>query len=292
MNSTSRSIRSIRSVLLVVSLPLLASAAPAQERAGFPSAPARVTGWSAGASDRVALSFPAEGVIRLLDANGSLIREFGSLPQPLGLAVAANRVYVGLGAHGAVRAFDFDARPRGWLGRGLGEFERPSDLAVSPLDGRIYVLDAGRGEVRIFDPLSLQEVGRVGDGVLAQPAGLLVAPDGSVLVGELIRGTVERFDAAGFHSGSFTNFGSQPGQTVRPTGLARDAQGRIYVADAFLDQVAVFRADGVFVRALGGFGTGPGLMRNPLAVWVSPGDGRVWVTDSGDLSVETFPAVQ
>ncbi|MBC8328781.1 MAG: hypothetical protein ISR76_08250 [Planctomycetes bacterium] len=237
------------------------------------------------------MSFPSENAVRVLDGAGQVLKEFSGLPRPLGLGVGNGRIYVGLGGHGAVRVFDLQGSPKGWLGNGRQDFSRPTDIAVSPVDGRIYVLDAGRAEIRAFDPHTLKEVGRVGDGVLRQPAGLAVRADGGLLVGDLILGSVEAFDGAGLPSGSFTAFGSQPGQTVRPTGISIDPLGRVYVVDAFLDQVQVYSPTGALLAVRGEFGSGDGLMRNPLAVWVSPKDGRVWVTDSGDFEVEIFPMV-
>jgi tripartite motif-containing protein 71 len=283
----------IHPALSLVSIALIGflAAPPAPQASGFSTAPARIAGFAAPQGDRVAATFPGENCVRLFDGSGNLLKEFGELPRPLGLAAANGRVYIGLGAHGAVRVFDLQGKPRGELGAGLHEFERPTDIAVSPLDGRVHVLDAGRGEVRVFDPQTLQEVGRVGQGVLQQPAGLAVRTDGSVLVGDLIHGRVEVYDAAGLYAGDFTVFGSSAGQTVRPTGIALDAAGRVYVVDAFLDTVQVFDAQGALLATRGEFGAGPGKMRNPLALWVSGRDGRIWVTDSGDRELEVFPMV-
>ncbi len=277
--------------LVSIALAGFLAAPPPPQATGFSTPPARLAGYSTAQGDRLAATFPSENCVRLFDGNGNLLKEFGELPRPLGLAAGNGRVYVGLGAHGAVRVFDLQGKARGSLGAGLHEFDRPTDIAVSPVDGRIHVLDAGRGEIRVFDPQTLQEVAQVGRGMLKQPAALAVRGDGSVLVGDLIAGSVQEYDAAGLYSGDFTAFGSAAGQTVRPTGITLDAAGRVYVVDAFLDTVQVFDAQGALLASRGEFGSGPGKMRNPLDLWVSGRDGRVWVTDSGDRELEVFPMV-
>ncbi|RMH05236.1 MAG: hypothetical protein D6702_00865 [Planctomycetota bacterium] len=277
----------------LAALPLLL-ALPAFAPSGNPAfdqAPARVVGAAVPGGLRVAVTIPSANKVVLLDQTGRTLKEFDPIPEPVGLGAGGGRVYVGSSAHGSVQVFDLQARPQGVLGAGNGEFERPTDIAVSPVDGRVFVVDAGRAEIRGFDPATGQEVARIGDGVLSQPSAVAIAADGTIFTGDLVRGVVDRFDAAGNHLGSFTTFGSNPGQTVRPTGIAFDARGRVYVVDTYLDQVDVYQADGTFITTLGAFGNGQGLMMNPLDVWVSPTNGAVLVTDLGDWELEVFPAV-
>ncbi len=270
--------------------PLLATALPPPQELEAP--PTRVAGVALpGGGARIALTLPGADAIALFDGAGNRLQTLSRIPGPLAVEVHGDRVYLGSQAHGAVTSFDFQARPQGQLGAGRGEFGRPSAIAVSPLDGRIHVVDAERREIRIFDPLSLQELGRLGDGFLKRPADLAFAADGSAYVADLLSGTIERFGPSGTPLGSFTRFGSDPGETVRPTGVTLDAAGRVYVVDSFLDHVNVYEANGLHLASLGGFGAGPGRMRNPLDVWVSPADGSVYVTDHGDRALEIFPAL-
>ncbi len=262
----------------------LAASPPPQ----LPASPARVLGVS-GRTTRLAVSLPGANLVRVQAEDGTLLQDLERIPEPLGLALSASRALVGSGTHGSVEVLDLRGRPQGALGAGQGEFLRPSDLAVSPVDGTILVVDSERREVALYDPVTLARTGTVGSGILTSPAAVAVAADGTIFIGDMVRGVVDRFNPAGAWLGSFTTFGSRPGQTVRPMGIDFDAAGRVYVVDSFLDQVLVYQPDGTFQTALGGFGTGPGLMRNPLDVWVDPATGVVWVTDSGDRELESFP---
>ncbi len=70
-----------------------------------------------------------------------------------------------------------------------------------------------------------------------------------------------------------------------------DAGGRYYVADPVERDVKVFSPDGAFLRRLGrGVGKGPGELLMPVAVRMSPFDGRLAVTDVGNRRVLLFDA--
>lgn len=63
-------------------------------------------------------------------------------------------------------------------------------------------------------------------------------------------------------------------------GVARDGDGRIYVADAQADEVRVFSPDGGFLFAFGRGGEGPGELAGPCCLAFGP-DGLLWVRETG-----------
>lgn len=73
----------------------------------------------------------------------------------------------------------------------------------------------------------------------------------------------------------------------RVSGLAADAEGRIFVADAQADEIRVFDHDGVFEYAFGGTGQGPGEISSPCCLSFGP-DGRLWVRDMGNSRYQGF----
>jgi hypothetical protein len=71
-------------------------------------------------------------------------------------------------------------------GRGNGSFQEPVDLALSPQEDELYVLDAGQRCVQVFDTdgrflVSFGQPGK-GEGRLQRPTALAVGPDGRVYV--------------------------------------------------------------------------------------------------------------
>jgi DNA-binding beta-propeller fold protein YncE len=93
---------------------------------------------------------------------------------------------------------------------------------------------------------------------------------------------------------TFGTFGSGPGQTDTPHGLAVDFDsGELYVADGGNNRVDVFDVDGQFLRQFGAAGTGRGEFLDPTAIAVDNGDassskGDVYVYDSANHRVEKF----
>src|SRR5437773_3832284 len=74
----------------------------------------------------------------------------------------------------------------------------------------------------------------------------------------------------------------------RPTDVAWDAAGNIFVADGIGNaRVAKFNSKGVFVKSWGSKGTGPGLFGSVLAIAVD-GQGNVYVADGGNKRIQVF----
>src|ERR1019366_5722851 len=78
-----------------------------------------------------------------------------------------------------------------------------------------------------------------------------------------------------------------PGDLAKPTGVAVDKEGNLYVADTLNDRIEVFDADGVFLRTWGKNGDGPGYFARPKSVAVDS-DGHVWVADGMQDRVQVF----
>src|ERR1700736_6795448 len=72
----------------------------------------------------------------------------------------------------------------------------------------------------------------------------------------------------------------------RPTDVAWDAAGNIFVADGLGNaRVAEFNSKGVFLRSWGSKGTGPGLFGSVLAIAVDA-QGNVYVADGGNKRIQ------
>ncbi len=93
----------------------------------------------------------------------------------------------------------------GASGSGPGEFDDPADVAVSPTNGEIYVLDSGNDRVEYFSaaPGHLYEyLGQFGEagsklGQFKEPKGIAVDTDGDVWVVNTGNGRLEQFSPTG-----------------------------------------------------------------------------------------------
>ncbi len=81
--------------------------------------------------------------------------------------------------------------------------------------------------------------------------------------------------------------GEAPYLFGRVSGLAADAEGRIFVADGQADEIRVFDRDGVFQHAFGRTGQGPGEVSGPCCISFGP-EGRLWVRDVGNSRYQAF----
>ena len=84
----------------------------------------------------------------------------------------------------------------GAQGRGKGEFNSPSGVAISPDDHHLYVSDQGNQRVQVFT-LEGHYVRDFSTDQLKRPCGLSVISDGSVLVADRDTSRVVVFDKKG-----------------------------------------------------------------------------------------------
>ncbi len=81
--------------------------------------------------------------------------------------------------------------------------------------------------------------------------------------------------------------GSGHGQFNVPLGVAVDASGHVFVADAHNDRIQKFRSDGTFVTQWGSNGSGDGQFSFPVGVAVD-GSGNVYVADTNNERIQKF----
>ena len=176
-----------------------------------------------------------------------------------------------------------------WLtGLMLGEDEplrlqRPMSGAVDPALGRIYVSDVGLRALVVFDTRERRVALWRGAGEFSfhTPIAVAVLPDSSLWVSDAEQGVVH-LDAAGRLRGRLPRARLQ-----RPTGLCRDARGRLVVADSAAHRLALFDVEGVFLGYWGGKGRSPGRFNGPTHVACSP-DGLIAVADTLNARVQVL----
>ncbi len=85
----------------------------------------------------------------------------------------------------------------------------------------------------------------------------------------------------------FSSFGEAQGQVVWPTSIALDGQGKVYVADEWLNRISIFDKDGEFLSSWGNAGSGDGEIDRPAGIVIG-GDGTMFLTDSRNHRVQKF----
>ncbi len=94
-----------------------------------------------------------------------------------------------------------------------------------------------------FDPKSVATIGSRGTapGQFQYPYGLVLAPDGSMIVSEFGNHRVQRLARDGTPLGMWGTPGNAVGQLSEPWASAIDSQNRIYVVDSKNNRVQRFR---------------------------------------------------
>jgi DNA-binding beta-propeller fold protein YncE len=162
--------------------------------------------------------------------------------------------------------------------------QRPQ-AGVADEQGRVYVTDASRQAVFVFDERAGElAIWDKADGLtgFVAPVGIALGPAHEILVADAELGIVARLDARGE---TLAPIGR--GVLKRPTGLAVDPiGGRVYVADTYAHDVKVFDLDGKLLATLGRRGSAEGEFNYPTHLAFARGE--LYVTDTLNSRIQVF----
>ncbi len=215
------------------------------------------------------------------------------LGQPYGIATdSKGDVYVADSRVGAIFIFNTETRDVKLIKNKVdAHFDRIIGLAMDD-DDRLFVSDPGLHHVLVFNK-DHKATDVITDGMV-EPGGLAIDTQNRLLyVSDVKQDIVLVYDADTFkllrHIGTpgKDHALTDPGNFAKPTGLAVDKEGNLYVADTMNDRIEVFDADGMFIRTWGKNGDGPGYFARPKGVAVD-NDGHVWVADGMQDRVQVF----
>ena len=165
-------------------------------------------------------------------------------------------------AHGGSRLFEFDRRGRfvREIGKDTYGFMAAAQVRVDAADN-VWAVDEMSNMVMKFDPQ-----GRV----------------------SMLLGRKAEAEAVPARVPAGTGAGQPTDLFNRPTDVAWDAAGNIFVADgAGNARIAKFDKDGKFVKSWGKRGTGPGEFANVLSIAVDA-QGNVYAGDGGNHRIQVF----
>jgi DNA-binding beta-propeller fold protein YncE len=248
----------------------------------------------------VYITDPRRGRIVVVDKYGQESSAFEGFNVPLGIAVDwEGRIYVAEQGTGSVSVYDQNWNPLFFLGLGTGEFTLPGDIAIDSDTGEIYVSDSEEHTIKVYSSATggfVRSFGGKGSGAgqFNFPTGVYVTPLGvgpavEVFVADQNNGRIQVFDRNGNFQRCFvaekSSFFNPKGSRLQ--GLTGDAQGRLYVADAFQGYVRVFDPFGRKLSTIGSFGVGAGQLRTPMDVVIDLFN-RLLVTSANNARVEYY----
>lgn len=185
--------------------------------------------------------------------------------------------------------------------------ENATNLAISP-DGTLWVPDGRNGRFQIFSPEGelLEIWGSEGTGegqfdfLIGGPnfggygrGAIAFAPDGSFYVADTGNYRIQKFGPDREFISTWGSEGTGDGQFAGASDLVVDAEGRVYVVDAYrdisegVDAVQVFDADGNFLDSWGPHGREPGQLQFAVGITLDQ-DGSILIAEYQNNRVQRF----
>ena len=185
-----------------------------------------------------------------------------------------------------------------WEGSWKGPAADPigSPMGITVTRDLVYVADAGRKIVRVFDTsgTQLRVIGSTGACVMAALRDVDADRSGTIYVANYTANTVLKLSATGACLAVWGTKGTEAGQFKNPYGVrvARDPVLReqlVYVADSNNGRIQVFRRDGAHLWSIGSRGRypEPGTFDSLRRVAVAS-DGDIWGADLWQGRLERF----
>ena len=224
---------------------------------------------------------------------GALKKRF-QLLAPYGVAVdSKGRLYVADTKVGAIFIFNTENNDVELIKHGTdGRFGQIFGLAMDDND-RLFVSDGALHHVLVFNAGHKVEAS-IGDGDLKDPSGLALDLENRFLyVADTELDQVLVYDADNYKllrkigTAGKNHTLTEPGDFAKPTNVAVDKDGNLFVSDTWNDRIEVFDADGGFIRTFGKNGDGPGDFARPKGIAVDC-DGHVWVADAMLNRIQVF----
>jgi DNA-binding beta-propeller fold protein YncE len=197
-------------------------------------------------------------------------------------------------AHGGGRLFQFDRSGKyvREIGQGIYGFLQPQQVRVDAQDN-VWVVDQMSTQVIKFDPNGRVQMilSRKPEALTVPNPRIMPLPSGvPVIMPEPPAGGGRAGGAGGRAGGPAPLPGAGPeGETFnRPTDVAWDAQGNIYVTDGYGNsRVAKYAPTGKWLKNWGSRGNGQGQFNIVHGIAIDP-QGNVYVGDEGNKRVQVF----
>ena len=176
---------------------------------------------------------------------------------------------------------------------------KPCGLSISQ-DGMLMVCDTHYFRVLFYTPegelIPERTIGGVngrGPGEFGFVTDVVQDSKGNYYISEYgDYDRIQKFSPDGEYVYEWGQHGTEPGEFLRPQGLAIDSQDRLWIADASNHRIQVFDVSGdepVFVKMIGSHGSALGQFSYPYQVDISD-DGSLTVGEFGNHRIQQFNA--
>lgn len=246
---------------------------------------------------RVYVTDTVWGAVWIFDRENRQVRTIGNSGQerlvtPSGIVVDDARGIIFVSDTKLDRVFGYNESGKIVLAIGAkDEFYSPAGLALDAASNRLFVSDAGRHVIRVYDSVSgvfLFAFGKRGKnhGEFNFPTHVFLRND-KLYVTDTMNFRIQVFDREGKYLWSFGEIGAEMGQFARPKGVAVDSDGHVYIVDAAFNNFQVFNDKGELLLFVGGLGRDPGQFWLPSGIHIDAQD-NIYVVDQYNHRIQVF----
>nr|XP_006820072.1 PREDICTED: tripartite motif-containing protein 2-like [Saccoglossus kowalevskii] len=174
---------------------------------------------------------------------------------------------------------------------GSGKLTSPRGISISPVNGRVYVVDMSSHCIRIYnqDGGYINSFGSQGDGdcQFHYPWGITTDSKGNLIVADSWNHRIQVLTGEGEFLFKFGSRGNSDGQLQYPLGVATDTDGYVYVSENGNKRVLKYDSHGQFVCRIDSPADG---LWFPHGICVTNDKpfGKVVVADKGNHCIKIF----
>jgi len=208
------------------------------------------------------------------------------LGRPFSIAHRQGQIVIADKTYRKILILDLEERTFDYIkDANTGALQDPVGLFIAP-NGEMFVADGDRNQIFVFNQRD-EFVRRYGDGTTFRPMDVVVYGD-RVYVCDINGSEVEVLDrTTGELIDIIGGIGVEEGLLQKPTHLALDAAGNLFVTDSFNLRVQMFDSQGDFVKVIGWNEMGPGGFVRPKGLDVDR-DGHLYSADAAFQILQIF----
>ncbi len=210
------------------------------------------------------------------------------ITKPYGITLHQNKLYVCDTVINTLEIIDLQAKTFEYFQpEKAGQLVDPINVDVAS-DGTMYVADARRGQVLVFDAAGKFKAA-IGEKGELKPTDIALSKD-RILICDLKSKAVRVYAAQdrGFlYAIPKAEDEDQTRGMFSPTNIDMDADGNIYVTDTGAFNVKKYSPEGALLQTFGLQGDTPGSFARPKGVAVDK-EGRIYVVDAAFENVQMF----
>jgi DNA-binding beta-propeller fold protein YncE len=169
---------------------------------------------------------------------------------------------------------------------GIGYISEPGGMWMTD-DGIKYIVDMGRKQVLVYDALD-QFVTAYGEREQFERPVDVAVHESRVYVSDLARNSVIVVDKnTGQTIQEIGELGKDEGQLYKPSYLAIDKEGNLFVTDGFNYRIQMFDSSGKYIKSFGFQGDKPGTFARPKGIAVDRED-HLYAVDAAFENIQLF----